>query len=672
MKRININNISIKNKLIAIQLFTVFIVLSLYSVFHFFSDMNEYRDTVSRKLATMAGIIGYNCKSPLNFLDNKAAEEILLSLEAEENVVNACIYDAEGNMFGKYAKAGHSDYTFPEIEGESQEFKAGYFFLSKPIVQDNETIGMVALRFDMSRYHTVLTKNVFVAFLVLTGGMLLAFFLSVFTQKSISNPIFQLVETLKKVGETGDYSIRSETSWSDEIGLLHAGFNEMVSRIQSRQIERDRTAEALRQRVREITALNTLGRKVGAGLSVEQVVQSALEGIHDPVQPDFAVVFLKVGDQLVHQGSEPVDLLHHEKIPRHPVGQCLCGMAAGEAAPVYSVNIQSDIRCTWGECDKRGLRSFAALPLKGRDEVIGVLGLASHTERDFEKEHTFLETLSNEIAIGMQNALLFEKISQYSAELEERVAERTAELSRANVKLKELDRLKSMFLASMSHELRTPLNSIIGFTGLLLMGMVGDLNPEQKKQLTLVKSSANHLLSLINDILDISKIESGKVNLAVETFHITGLVKDVAETVSPTVEAKGLQLTTDLPKDLEITSDQRRVKQVLMNLVGNAAKFTEKGNINITVKTIPGRQLEVAVSDTGMGVKEEDMVNLFMPFRQIDMSSTKAHEGTGLGLYLCKKLTALLGGDISAASEYGKGSRFSFRLPLNPTTGKES
>jgi len=227
-----------------------------------------------------------------------------------------------------------------------------------------------------------------------------------------------------------------------------------------------------------------------------------------------------------------------------------------------------------------------------------------------------------------------EKLQKAHNKLEERIAERTKELKQANIHLKSLDQLKSMFLASMSHELRTPLNSIIGFTGWLLMGMVGDLNEEQRKQLTMVKYSANHLLELINDILDISKIEAGKVELVIEKFEIIEVINDIVNSVLPLTNDKRLEFIHDVPEGLILNSDKRRIKQILMNLARNAIKFTDQGNVKIDVKTINNNDLEFIVSDSGIGIKKEDMEKLFQPFQQIDMSSTKRHEGTGLGLYL--------------------------------------
>jgi len=251
-------------------------------------------------------------------------------------------------------------------------------------------------------------------------------------------------------------------------------------------------------------------------------------------------------------------------------------------------------------------------------------------------------------------------------ELEQRVMERTRELMDANRKLKDLDRLKSEFLATMSHELRTPLNSIIGFTGIILQGTTGEINEEQRKQLSMVYNSAKHLLGLINDILDLSRIESGKVEVLVQMFKIEDVVTEVARSLSPLISQKGLRLITEIPdKTPEIYSDRKRVFQILLNLVNNAVKFTEGGEIRIACKT-DHNKLEVSVSDTGIGIKKENMKLLFEAFRQIDGTLQRRYEGAGLGLHLCKKLLTLLGGRIWAESEYGKGSRFTFTLPLRP------
>ncbi|MGD0779629.1 MAG: ATP-binding protein [Dehalococcoidales bacterium] len=293
---------------------------------------------------------------------------------------------------------------------------------------------------------------------------------------------------------------------------------------------------------------------------------------------------------------------------------------------------------------------------------------------NYEVEHDFA-TIGRRIMLlnarQIQRVLGKERIILLAIEditerkrMEEELAGNSRKLEQANIRLQEVDRLKSIFLASMSHELRTPLNSIIGFTGIILQGMSGEINQEQRKQITMVKNSANHLLSLINDVLDVSKIEAGRVDLSPEEMRLDDVVKEVAEAFSPAASEKDLELLTEVPEGILLLSDRRRVKQVLMNLVSNAIKFTDRGSVKIAAKMARDGNVEIRVIDTGIGIKKEDTDKLFQPFQQIDMSLTRSREGTGLGLHLAKKLATLLGGNISAKSEYGRGSEFILTIQL--------
>jgi len=254
------------------------------------------------------------------------------------------------------------------------------------------------------------------------------------------------------------------------------------------------------------------------------------------------------------------------------------------------------------------------------------------------------------------------ELKQWGKEMEKKVEKRTEELEHVNLKLQELDQLKSMFIASMSHELRTPLNSIIGFTGIILQGMSGEINSEQEKQLTLVKNSANHLLALINDIIDISKIEAGKVEIVLDEFDLSVLAQEIKDSFAVAVDKKELELLLQTPPTLIIKSDRRRTEQVLVNFLSNAVKFTDKGEIEIKIVK-KDKMVEMSVRDTGVGVKKEDMNKLFKDFSRIPIKD-RTIEGTGLGLYLSKKIADLLGGDIRAESKFGKGSVFTLTLPL--------
>jgi len=288
--------------------------------------------------------------------------------------------------------------------------------------------------------------------------------------------------------------------------------------------------------------------------------------------------------------------------------------------------------------------------LNAQEEVVEILSIGTDiTARRQAEEH--IQQLN-------------EDLQRHTTELEHRVAERTAELAVAKERAEAADRLKSAFLATMSHELRTPLNSIIGFTGIILQGLAGPLTPEQNKQLEMVHGSARHLLVLINDVLDISKIEAGQLEVTCLPFDLRASLEKVAEIVKPLAEKKELDLRMDLaPAIGSWVSDPRRVEQILINLLNNAIKFTEHGYVALSAEMAPG-SLSISVSDTGIGIKTEDLQKLFQPFHQIDTGLARNHEGTGLGLAICGRLTELLGGQINVESEPGIGATFTVTLPV--------
>lgn len=315
-----------------------------------------------------------------------------------------------------------------------------------------------------------------------------------------------------------------------------------------------------------------------------------------------------------------------------------------------------------------GITSLLDAPVRLEGKMIGVI-CHEHTGSPREwtlDEQNFAGSMADLVALSLevwQRRQAESALREARDQLEVKVAERTHELSEANERLKELDRLKSEFLATMSHELRTPMNSIIGFTGILRQELAGPLNEEQKKQLGMVNLSAKHLLDLINDLLDLSRIESGKANVSVNDFQVKDVVQEVIQSLQPAATQKGLLLESDMGgAELKMAGDRKRTFQVLLNLANNAVKFTDQGSVKIVVRQ-EGNNVQFEVIDTGIGIKPEQLANLFQAFRQVDGSAKRVYEGTGLGLYLCKKLVNMLGGSIGAESNFGVGSRFYFTLP---------
>ena len=244
--------------------------------------------------------------------------------------------------------------------------------------------------------------------------------------------------------------------------------------------------------------------------------------------------------------------------------------------------------------------------------------------------------------------------------------QKTTELEQANIDLKKLDELRSTFLANMSHELRTPLNSIIGYTDLLSDRIDGDITEEQEKSLTKVHKNAKNLLTLINEILDMSRIESGRVELDLSAVDVQDIIQTTISSLEPMVNKKTLIINTDFDENLPLTyADPDRVRQVVTNLLHNAIKFTSKGRIILSVRrSQTPKFVEVCISDTGMGIREKDFDKLFDMFTPLDISATRPYGGVGLGLSICKGLVEMQGGNIWVESKYGEGSKFYFTLPL--------
>ena len=297
-------------------------------------------------------------------------------------------------------------------------------------------------------------------------------------------------------------------------------------------------------------------------------------------------------------------------------------------------------------------RSEAAIPLRIGRRIIGALDIQSTTINAFTQDIIdVLQALADQIAVAIDNARSYELAQQAIAEM------------------RELDRLKSQFLANMSHELRTPLNSIIGFSRVILKGIDGPVTELQEQDLNAIYNSGQHLLRLINDILDLSKIEAGKMELAFDDVNLSELLQSVIPTVEGLIKDKPIQLIQNIAPDIPIIrADSMRIRQVVLNLLSNAAKFTEEGSITVEAGVEMNKEGQpeavVKVTDTGPGISPEDQKKLFQAFSQVDASPTRKTGGTGLGLSICLRLIELHGGHIGVISETGKGSTFYFTLPL--------
>ncbi|OGO24341.1 MAG: hypothetical protein A2Y54_00820 [Chloroflexi bacterium RBG_16_51_16] len=419
--------------------------------------------------------------------------------------------------------------------------------------------------------------------------------------------------------------------------------------------EQKKAQEVIHRRNEYLAASAEIGRLVTSTLELKTIFSRTVELISEHFGFYHTAIFIveETGFNAKLQGASGQA---GEEMMRQgyviPVGsKTIVGKTAAEGIPVVVNDIGADPIYHINPL-LLATRAETAIPLRVGDRIIGALDFHSTVADAFpEDEISVLQTLADQIAVAIDNARSYE-LSQ-----------------KAVLEIREIDRLKSQFLANMSHELRTPLNSIIGFSRVILKGIDGPVSELQQQDLSAIYNSGQHLLGLINDILDISKIEAGKMELAFDEVNMAELTSSVLSTVTGLIKDKPIELKREIQPNLPtVRADAIRVRQVMINLLSNAAKFTDEGEIKVEVSVSekPGAipELVVKVIDTGPGISAEDQEKLFQPFSQVDDSPTRKTGGSGLGLSISRQLVQLHGGNIGVNSAPGKGSTFFFTLPL--------
>jgi len=441
-----------------------------------------------------------------------------------------------------------------------------------------------------------------------------------------------------------------------EIELLKTFADQAVIAVENARLlsELQERTRQLSQSVNQLTALGEVGRAVSSTLDLETVLSTIVSRAVQLSGLDGGVVFEydERAEEFVQRAMTETGeaLAEARRATRIRKGEGVLGHTAFTLEPVQVPDIavpgayEGRLRETLIES---GIRAILAVPMVRESRLIGCLGVTRNSPGEFPAETIeLLRTFATQSALAIQNARLFQEIADKSGQLEA------------------ASRHKSEFLANMSHELRTPLNAVIGFSEVLIQRMFGDLTEKQDEYLKDIYASGQHLLSLINDILDLSKIEAGRMELAPAPFHLPTALENAVTLVKERAARHGITLQLDLdPRLGEVVGDERKVKQVLLNLLSNAVKFTPEGG-RITLKAVQrDGGVEIAVTDTGIGIAPEDQAAIFEEFRQVG-SDERRREGTGLGLTLAKKFVELHGGRIWVESELGRGSTFTFTLPL--------
>jgi len=605
-------NLSIRKKIQGIVIVASGAALLMASVVFTLYDRSTFLHAKAQDLNTSATMVGSNSTAALSFGDVKSAREILSALQAKQHVIFACIYDKDDKPFATYSREpGRIGVASAPTQNQAASIVGRNMIVFKPIMLNGESIGTIFIEEDLADIRQRTSGFAEIALLIFLASLAVSFLLSSRLQRVISGPIRELAKTASSVSAHEDYSVRAKKRGSDEIGVLFDQFNSMLDRIQQRDVALQQAHDNLEKRVEERTAyLNALIENTPLGI--------VAIGTDDCVQmcnPAFEHLFGYSLNEIV--GQRLSGLLSSAEILSEVTSN---QERLRQSKPAHMVTRRKRRDGTMVDVE-----AFA-VPLRAAGTYTGaVLIYQDITERK-----------------QVEDALLLAK-----------------ELAEA------ASRAKSEFLANMSHEIRTPMNGIIGLTELVLDTK---LDKEQRNYLSLAKISADSLLSLINDILDYSKIEAGKLDIDAINFNLVESLGETMKTLSLRAHQKGLELAFEIKPNVpdSLVGDPGRLRQIVINLVGNAIKFTEHGEVVLQVDTESATEgavrLHFIVIDTGIGISAAKQDSIFEAFEQADGSMTREYGGTGLGLTISSRLVELMGGRIWVESQLGHGSRFHFVL----------
>ena len=632
-------------------------------------DINRIESEMQKRLDNAIMFAQNSLPTPLWNMDYLVVNDFVDALFLDESIVHIKI-SWKDQLITEKSRAG---FQLKELKpGKPQQLFKGTDLIAKSsdiyfkdsviseilIVMSRESLKKQVL---IQIYSTIALLILIIAAIWLTSIFI--------TRRYISSPLLKLQESASMIAR-GDLDTYVDKSSSDEIGALAQHLDVMRGSIKqlfaelresknklenySRTLEQKvelRTRE-LGRSVEELKALGEVSQAVGSTLDLEAVLKSIVRHAVQLSKTDAGTIYVfdeaeQVFIPRINYGVR-TDFIEALRESRLRVGdQTVIGQAAVKRTPDQIPNLADVPDYPLSYVQQAGYRALLALPLLREDRLIGGLVVRRKAAGEFPAPVVeLLQTFAAQSVLAIHNAQLFSEIEEKGRELES------------------ANKHKSEFLANMSHELRTPLNAILGYTELILDNIYGDVPEKIQEVLERLEKSGRHLLGLINDVLDLSKIEAGQLTLSLNEYSMGEVIQTVFTSVEALATEKKLELKVKVPKDLTTgKGDEQRIAQVLLNLLGNAIKFTEEGEVQVEAG-VSNETFLISVSDSGPGLSEADQKKIFEEFHQADGSSTRAKGGTGLGLSISKKIIDMHGGRIWVESTPGKGSTFRFTLPI--------
>jgi signal transduction histidine kinase len=514
----------------------------------------------------------------------------------------------------------------------------------------------------VSEAHKSLYGSILRTSALLLIGLGMAIVATIFIARRVVRPLEALRRGVERIRK-GDLGHRLEIKTGDELQILAEEFNKMAGEIKNSY---QGLEDKVEQRTKELVALLDVAASATQSFEIDAVLRQVANKIFEIFELDATRIYLFDAQQnelrvRAVAGNNAQGLFQGVFVR----GQGIVGTVADSGEPCVFEDVRSDPR--YAELSRStasrgfGFHFFAVFPIRSKGRILGTIACNGQSPRKLtEQEVRLITSMADQIGPAIDNLNLFEEAKSKSKELEI-----------ANTKLQELDKLKSGFVSNVSHELRTPLTAIASFVDNMLDGLTGPLNSKQAHYLSAIKDSTERLARLIHDLLDLSVIESGKIELKLSSFLLSGLILDVANDLKPGALQKSIELIVpSVNGDDMIWADRDKITQVLTNLIGNAIKFTPRGG-KVRVTTIhPAANddwLRISVSDTGPGIPAEEAAKIFDEFYQISRPGEEKAKGVGLGLAICKKLIDMHRGHIGVDSEIGTGSTFYFTVPNHPS-----